>query len=117
MLKGLTRGEKILKYRKFPGTDSLVSEIGFGVWTVATHWWGVTDRSLGKRLLKSAYEDSDFFDTADVYGDGYGEQIIAETLGSVREKIFIATKFGYDIYPVSEKDTRNFRRPGLRNIL
>lgn len=99
-LRGSVRGEKSMKYRKFPGTDSLVSEIGFGVWTVATHWWGITDRSLGKKLLQSAYEDFGitFFDTADVYGDGYGEKIIAETLGSVRDKIFIATKFGYDIY-------------------
>jgi aryl-alcohol dehydrogenase-like predicted oxidoreductase len=89
-----------LKYRPFPGTNSLVSEIGFGVWTVATHWWGVTDRDAGRKLLKSAYEDYGitFFDTADVYGDGYGETILAETLGGVREKIFIATKFGYDIY-------------------
>ncbi|WP_267893067.1 aldo/keto reductase [Brevibacillus laterosporus] len=89
-----------MKYRKFPGTDSLVSEIGFGVWTVATKWWGVTDRGVGERLLQSAYHDYGitFFDTADVYGDGYGEEIIAKTLGNVRDRIFIATKFGYDIY-------------------
>ncbi|RNB90430.1 aldo/keto reductase [Brevibacillus fluminis] len=87
-----------MKYRKFPGTDSLVSEVGFGVWTVATKWWGVTDRQDGKRLLRSAYEDygMTFFDTADVYGDGYGEEVLAETLGDVRDKLFIATKFGYD---------------------
>ncbi|MFB0829935.1 aldo/keto reductase [Brevibacillus laterosporus] len=89
-----------MKYRKFPGTDALVSEIGFGVWTVATKWWGVTDRGVGERLLQSAYHDYGitFFDTADVYGDGYGEEIIAKTLGNVRDRLFIATKFGYDIY-------------------
>lgn len=89
-----------MKYRTLQGTPLQVSEIGYGVWTVATKWWGVTDTSLGKRLLRSAYEDYGitFFDTADVYGDGLGETILAETLRDVREKIVIATKFGYDIY-------------------
>ncbi|MFM1650466.1 aldo/keto reductase [Brevibacillus sp. B_LB10_24] len=89
-----------MKYRALPGTSLTVSEVGFGVWSVATKWWGVSDTELGKKLLRSAYEDYGitFFDTADVYGNGLGETIIPDALGNVRDKIIIATKFGYDIY-------------------
>lgn len=89
-----------MKYRTLPGTELSVSEVGFGVWSVATKWWGVSDESLAKRLVRSAYEDYGitFFDTADVYGNGFGETILADTLKDVRDKVIIATKFGYDIY-------------------
>ncbi|KXG44131.1 aldo/keto reductase [Tepidibacillus infernus] len=89
-----------MKYRQLPGNDFKVSEVGFGVWTVATKWWGVTDEELGKKLLRSAYEDYgiNFFDTADVYGNGRGETIIAEALKDKRHNLFFATKGGYDIY-------------------
>lgn len=89
-----------MKYRTLPGTNLSVSEVGFGVWSVATKWWGVTDESLAKRLVRSAYEEYgiNFFDTADVYGNGFGETILADTLKDVRDKVVIATKFGYDIY-------------------
>ncbi|RNB91109.1 aldo/keto reductase [Brevibacillus fluminis] len=89
-----------MKYRTLPGTELSVSEVGFGVWSVATKWWGVTDESLAKRLVRSAYEEYgiNFFDTADVYGNGFGETILADTLKDVRDKVVIATKFGYDIY-------------------
>ncbi len=89
-----------MKYRTLPGTDLTVSEVGFGVWSVATKWWGVTDVEFGKKLLRSAYEDYGitFFDTGDVYGNGLGETILADALGDIRDKVVIATKFGYDIY-------------------
>lgn len=89
-----------MKYRSLPGTELSVSEVGFGVWSVATKWWGVTDEELGKRLLRSAYDDYGitFFDTGDVYGNGLGETLLKDALGDIRDKVIIATKFGYDIY-------------------
>jgi aryl-alcohol dehydrogenase-like predicted oxidoreductase len=39
-----------------------------------------------------------FFDTADTYGEGRGERLLAQALGDVRDRVTIATKFGYDIY-------------------
>ncbi|WP_134685906.1 aldo/keto reductase [Brevibacillus migulae] len=89
-----------MKYRSLPGTNLTVSEVGFGVWSVATKWWGVSDAEVGKRLLRSAYDDYGitFFDTADVYGNGLGETILKDALGDIRDKVVIATKFGYDIY-------------------
>ncbi|MBA4543620.1 aldo/keto reductase [Thermoactinomyces daqus] len=89
-----------MKYRNMPGIDKPVSEVGFGVWSVATPWWGVNDDKLGKRLLRMAYEDYGitFFDTGDVYGQGKGETLLSEALEGLRDNVVIATKFGYDIY-------------------
>ena len=58
-----------MKYRNLGGTDIAVSEVGFGVWTVSTGWWGevVDDRSI--RLMRQAHERGiNYFDTADTYG-------------------------------------------------
>jgi aryl-alcohol dehydrogenase-like predicted oxidoreductase len=89
-----------MKYRTFPGTDIRVSEVGFGVWTVATTWWGITDRRVGIDLLRRAFERGvTFYDTADTYDDGGAETILAEAFpGARRDELTIATKFGYDIY-------------------
>jgi aryl-alcohol dehydrogenase-like predicted oxidoreductase len=88
-----------MKYRQMPRTDLLLSEIGFGVWTVATTWWGKIPEEQRKALLEQALEQGiNFFDTADTYGEGYGEEILAKFLGHRRHEIVIATKFGYDFY-------------------
>lgn len=88
-----------MKHRQLKSTDLILSEIGFGVWSVATTWWGVTDRELGVRLLRNARDlGITFFDTAPAYGDGYGETILAEafTPGELNDLV-IGTKFGYDL--------------------
>ncbi len=87
-----------MEYRTLGRTGLRVSVLGFGVWTVATDWWGVTDRALGVRLLRQAFDRGiTFFDTADAYGEGLGETLLAEALGDRRGEIVIATKFGYDL--------------------
>ena len=88
-----------MKYRKLGNTELDLSAVGFGVWTVSTSWWGISDEQQGIDLLRRAYDlGVTFFDTADTYGDGRGETILAEALGHVRDKIVIGTKFGYDFY-------------------
>ena len=88
-----------MKFRPLKSTDLVLSEIGFGVWSVATTWWGVTDRNLGIQLLREARElGITFFDTAPVYGDGFGETIMADAFGSAElNELTIGTKFGYDL--------------------
>jgi len=88
-----------MRDRTIGTTDVTVSEIGFGVWTVSTTWWGITDEAVGIRLLRQAYDVGiTFFDTADTYGNGLGETILAKALGDRRDAITIGTKFGYDFY-------------------
>lgn len=90
-----------MRFRTYPGTDLTVSEIGFGVWTVASGWWPETqtDQGSGVRLLQQALDlGITLFDTADAYGDGAGETILRDAFSGCRAAIKIATKGGYDIY-------------------
>ncbi len=97
-----------MKYRALGNTGLTISEVGFGVWTVGTTWWGITDEDFGVDLMRRAYDlGITFFDNADSYGDGKGEEMLARALGHARDKIVIATKFGYDIY-----NTATDARPG-----
>jgi aryl-alcohol dehydrogenase-like predicted oxidoreductase len=88
-----------MKYRTFGGTDLQASEVGFGVWTVGTPMWGITDEATGIRLLRRAVDlGITFFDTADVYGDGLGEILLAKAFQGMRHRVVFSTKFGYDFY-------------------
>ncbi len=86
-----------MRKRRVQGTDIIISEVGFGVWSVATTWWGVRDEALARNLLAAAYDlGITFFDTADIYGAGRGETLLAEVFAGRRDRVVIATKFGYD---------------------
>jgi len=101
-----------MQYRNFGQTDLKASVVGFGVWTVSTRMWGVTDEAIRLRLLRRAFElGVTFYDTADVYGDGQGETILAEALGQHRDEMTIATKFGYDFYAAPGEQPGQKERP------
>jgi aryl-alcohol dehydrogenase-like predicted oxidoreductase len=88
-----------MKYRNLAGTDIEVSEVGFGVWTVSTGWWGEVNDERSVRLLRRAFEKGiNYFDTADTYGSGLGETLLADAFGGMREEVVISTKIGYDFY-------------------
>lgn len=88
-----------MRYRTFGNTDLQASEVGFGVWTVGTPMWGITDQTVGIRLLQRALElGITFYDTADVYGDGLGETILAKAFQAKRDRLVYSTKVGYDFY-------------------
>ena len=87
-----------MRYRTIAGTDISVSEVGFGVWTVSAGWWGDFSDAEAVTLLRQGFDRGiNFFDTADTYGNGRGETILAQAFpGADRDEIVIATKFGYD---------------------
>jgi aryl-alcohol dehydrogenase-like predicted oxidoreductase len=88
-----------MRYRRLGDTDIAVSEVGFGVWTVSTGWWGEVDDVRSVRLLRQAYDRGiNYFDTADTYGSGKGETLLADAFGHMRENVVISTKIGYDFY-------------------
>ena len=76
-----------------------LSEIGFGVWTVSTGWWGKYTEEEASVILRNAFDHGiTFFNTANVYGEnGYGEKLIASALADVRDQITVATTVGYDV--------------------
>jgi len=88
-----------MRYRDLGGTGVRVSEVGFGVWTLSAGWWGDHGHDEAVRLLRLAYDlGITFFDTADVYGDGYGETLLRDAMDGVRSHCVYATKVGYDWY-------------------
>lgn len=96
-----------MKYRNLGKTDLEVSEIGFGVWTVSTGWWGQLEERDSIALLSEALDlGINFFDTGDTYGEGYGEEILAKAFGKQRNSILLGTKFGYDFYTHVEREGR-----------
>jgi aryl-alcohol dehydrogenase-like predicted oxidoreductase len=93
-----------MRYRRLGNTDIEVSEVGFGVWTVSTGWWGEVDDKRSVRLLKRAYEEGiNYFDTADTYGSGKGETLLADAFGHMRDEVVISTKIGYDFYNYTKR--------------
>jgi aryl-alcohol dehydrogenase-like predicted oxidoreductase len=88
-----------MRYRNLGDTDIAVSEVGFGVWTVSTGWWGEVIDERSVRLMRQAHERGiNYFDTADTYGSGKGETLMADAFGHMREDVVISTKIGYDFY-------------------
>src|ERR1700712_153751 len=79
----------------FGRTEYSVSTIGFGAWAIGASWGDVDDET-GKQALPAALDSGvTFLDTADVYGDGHSERLIAAVLRKGRgEKLFVATKAG-----------------------
>ncbi|MEX2393708.1 MAG: aldo/keto reductase [Actinomycetota bacterium] len=75
-----------------------VSEIGFGAWTLGLPWWGEVSEADAQKLIDTAIDQGiTFFDTADTYGAGVGEERLAAALAGRRDQVTIGTKFGYDI--------------------
>jgi len=107
-----------MRYRRFGSTDLVVSEVGFGTWTLVSDWWGRTDHPHA--MITAALDAGiNFIDTAPVYGsDGAGESILTPYL-TVRDDIVITTKCGYDIaaarkYPGQSERPNDWRPESIR---
>lgn len=88
-----------MKYRTLPGSHLKISEIGFGLWTLSTGWWGTFSDEEAVLLMRLGADlGITLFDAADTYGNGRSEELIAKAFTSVgeRDRIVIATKVGYD---------------------
>ena len=86
-----------MKFRTYKSTDLTVSEIGFGLWTISTGWWGNFTEGEAVALMHKAFDlGVTLFDAADTYGNGLSEELIATAFPKQREQIVIATKVGYD---------------------
>lgn len=88
-----------MKYRTLSGSDLKMSEVGFGLWTVSTGWWGTfTDEEAIRLMRLGADLGITLFDAADTYGNGRSEELLGKAFCTAgeRERIVIATKVGYD---------------------
>jgi len=83
-----------MQSRRLGKTGWDVSEIGFGAWAIGGEW-GDTDDEESLAAMHAAVDAGvTFFDTADVYGDGRSERLIARLLQERDERLVVATKFG-----------------------
>ncbi|WP_276270811.1 aldo/keto reductase [Haloarcula litorea] len=89
-------------HRRRLGTTGIdVTEVGFGTWNIGGDWGDVSEEA-GREAVRTALDAGiDFVDTADVYGDGFSEQRIAEVLDErgVRDEVTVATKAGRRLDP------------------
>jgi aryl-alcohol dehydrogenase-like predicted oxidoreductase len=88
-----------MKYRELGRTGWKVSEISFGAWAIGGTWGDVEDRESLAALHRALDCGVNFFDTADVYGDGRSERLLAQLRKERRETIYVATKAGRRLNP------------------
>jgi aryl-alcohol dehydrogenase-like predicted oxidoreductase len=89
----------MMKYRKLGNSAEQLSAIGLGCMSMS-HAYGVPDDEESIATLHKALDlGVNFWDTADVYGNGENEKLIAKVLVPNRDKLFIATKFGFKANP------------------
>ena len=100
------KGKDKMKTRKLGGLE--VSELGFGSMGLSGgHYGPGVDRAQGIRILRDAHDQGvTFFDTAEVYGPYVNEELVGEALSPVRDKVVIATKFGFKIDGTNGLDSR-----------
>jgi aryl-alcohol dehydrogenase-like predicted oxidoreductase len=88
-----------MKYRELGRTGWKVSEISFGSWAIGGTWGEVDDKESIAALHRSLDLGVNFFDTADVYGDGRSERLLAQLRKERHEVFYIATKAGRRLDP------------------
>jgi len=89
-----------MEYRTLGRTGWQISAIGFGAWGIGGGDWGTTDDKTSLAALHRAIDlGVNFIDTADVYGDGHSEQLIAQVRKARSEQLIVATKAGRRLNP------------------
>lgn len=110
-----------MRDRKFGRLGRNVSEIGFGAWAIGGSWGEVSDTDALAALNAALDSGVTFIDTADVYGDGRSERLIAEVLKSRTDRPFVATKAGRRLNPhlasgYTAENLREFIDRSRRNL-
>ena len=89
-----------MEYRAFGRTGWKISTVSFGAWAIGGDAWGGADDAESLKALHRAVDlGVNFFDTADVYGDGHSERLLARLKSERHEEILIATKAGRRLSP------------------
>lgn len=94
-----------MRYNQLGARGPIVSTVGFGAWAIGGMNWGPTDDAVSKRAIHEALDQGvTLLDTADVYGFGHSEELIAEVLAERgKNNVIVATKAGSDFYQAIEK--------------
>lgn len=88
-----------MKYRSYGRTGWQISEVSFGAWAIGGTWGPVDDDASMAALHKALDCGVNFFDTADVYGDGHSERLIKRLRDERSETFYVVTKAGRRLNP------------------
>ncbi|WP_437730297.1 aldo/keto reductase [Sorangium sp. So ce1335] len=110
-----------MEYRSLGRTGFRVSTVSFGAWAIGGTWGDVDDKESLAALHRAVERGVNFFDTADVYGDGRSERLLARLRRERREEIVIATKAGRRLSPhdaagYSAENLTAFVERSLKNL-
>jgi aryl-alcohol dehydrogenase-like predicted oxidoreductase len=108
-----------MKYRELGRTGWKVSEVSFGAWAIGGSWGTVSDEESLAALHAAVDAGVNFIDTADVYGMGRSERLIAQLRRERDEEILVATKAGRRLSPHTADgytDLTRFIEDSLRNL-
>lgn len=110
-----------MEYRELGRTGWKVSTISFGAWAIGSMWGNVEDKESLAALNHALDLGVNFFDTADVYGDGRSERLLARLRKERREPFYIATKAGRRLNPheasgYNRKNLTAFVERSLENL-
>lgn len=110
-----------MEYRELGNTGLKVSVVSFGTWAIGGSWGSVDDATSLNALQRAIDAGVNFFDTADVYGLGRAEELLAKATKGRSDEIHIATKFcrsaditNPDTY--SERAVRTFCESSLKRL-
>ncbi|WP_226037189.1 aldo/keto reductase [Aquibacillus saliphilus] len=110
-----------MRYRSLGKTGMEISELSFGTWAIGGAWGKTNDEEALKGLNRAMEAGVNFFDTADVYGDGHSEELLAKATKGKEDEIYIATKFCragdiHDLNTYSEKSITDYCDASLKRL-
>jgi len=110
-----------MNYRKLGRTGWRISEVSFGAWAIGGTWGNVDDNASLETLHRALDLGVNFFDTADVYGNGRSERLLAKLRKERSEKFYTATKTGRRLDPhtaegYNRKNLTSFVERSLINL-
>jgi aryl-alcohol dehydrogenase-like predicted oxidoreductase len=110
-----------MQYRRLGRTGWKVSAVSFGCWAIGGAWGPVDDKESIESLNRAVELGVNFFDTADIYGNGHSEQLLAQLCRECSETIYIATKAGRRLNPhiaagYNRKNLTAFVEQSLKNL-
>ncbi|AZK45290.1 aldo/keto reductase [Paenibacillus lentus] len=110
-----------MNYRQLGDTELRVSELSFGTWAIGGSWGHSDDQEALRGLATAMEHGVNFFDTADVYGSGHAEELLAKATKGKEDEIHIATKFCragdiHDLNTYSEASVRAYCEASLKHL-
>lgn len=83
-----------MEYKRLGSSDLEISQVSFGTWAIGGSWGDNNDQDAMAGLRAAIEGGVNFFDTADVYGDGHSETLLKQLQSEVSDRFMVATKFG-----------------------